>query len=138
MIDRRTVVASLLAFSLTSANAGAEANEMLETVVDGLDHPWSLAFLPDGTILVTERAGNLRTIGMDRKLSEPISGLPEVAAVGQGGLLDIALHPDFAQTRLVFLSFAEPREEGKNGTSVMRGRLSEDLRSLTDVKVIFR
>jgi glucose/arabinose dehydrogenase len=58
--------------------------------------------------------------------------------VGQGGLLDIALHPNFEQTRLVFLSFAEPREDGKNATSVMRGRLSEDFRSLTDVKVIFR
>jgi glucose/arabinose dehydrogenase len=138
MIDRRAVLASLLAVSLASLNACAESNEMLETVADGLDHPWSLAFLPDGTMLVTERAGNLRTIGMDRKLSEPISGLPAVAADGQGGLLDIALHPDFAQTRLVFLSFAEPREEGKNATSVMRGRLSEDLRSLTDVKVIFR
>jgi len=138
MIDRRAVVASLLAVSLTSLNACAESNEMLETVAEGLDHPWSLAFLPDGTILVTERAGNLRTIGMDRKLSTPISGLPEVAAVGQGGLLDTALHPNFEETRLVFLSFAEPREEGKNGTSVMRGRLSEDLRRLTDVKVIFR
>ena len=138
MIDRRSVVASLLAVSLAPLGACAESGEMLETVADGLDHPWSFAFLPDGTILVTERAGNLRTIGADRKLSDPISGLPEIAAGGQGGLLDIALHPNFPQTRLVFLSFAEPREEGKNGTSVMRGRLSEDLRSLTDVKVIFR
>ncbi|MCA3555880.1 PQQ-dependent sugar dehydrogenase [Aestuariivirga sp.] len=138
MIDRRTVAASLLALSLAPLSACAGPNELVETVADGLDHPWSLAFLPDGTMLVTERAGNLRTIGMDRRLSEPISGLPQVAAVGQGGLLDIALHPKFEQTRLVFLSFAEPREEGKNATSVMRGRLSEDLRSLTDVKVIFR
>jgi aldose sugar dehydrogenase len=142
MIDRRAVLASLLAVSLTPLRANADDNSvsaaMLETMADGLDRPWSFAFLPEGVILVTERAGALRTIGPDRKLSEPIAGLPEIAAVGQGGLLDIALHPGFEQTRLVFLSFAEPREEGKNATSVMRGRLSEDLRSLTDVKVIFR
>ena len=142
MIDRRAVVASLLAVSLTRLRANADDNSvsapMLETVADGLDRPWSFAFLPEGVILVTEKAGALRTIGPGRKLSEPIAGLPEIAAVGQGGLLDIALHPGFAQTRLVFLSFAEPRAAGKNATSVMRGRLSENLRSLTDVKVIFR
>ena len=138
MIDRRFVLASLLAVSLAPLRAHAESTEVLDTVVDGLDRPWSFAFLPYGTILVTEKAGALRSIGADRKLSEPIAGLPEVAAVGQGGLLDIALHPNFEQTRLVFLSFAEPREDGKNATSVMRGRLSEDFRSLTDVKVIFR
>lgn len=138
MIDRRAVVASLLAASLLPITACAGSNEMLETVAEGLDHPWSFAFLPDGTILVTERAGKLRTVGTDGKLTEPVTGLPEVSAVGQGGLLDIALHPDFANTRLVFLSFAEPREDGRNATSVMRGRLSEDLRSLTGVRVIFR
>jgi len=138
MIDRRRLVAGLLAVPLASLPARAQSTPKLETVAEGLDHPWSFAFLPDGTILVTERAGNLRTIGADRKLSEPITGLPQVAAVGQGGLLDVALHPNFAQTRLVFLSFAEPREEVKNATSVMRGKLSEDLRNLTDVKVIFR
>jgi glucose/arabinose dehydrogenase len=138
MIDRRAVLASLLAVSLAPLRANAAEEPMLETIADGLDRPWSFAFLPEGVILVTEKAGALRSIGRDRKLSQPISGLPAVAAVGQGGLLDIALHPDFAQTRLVFLSFAEPREDGKNATSVMRGRLSEDLLSLTDVKVIFR
>ncbi|PZF75550.1 PQQ-dependent sugar dehydrogenase [Aestuariivirga litoralis] len=138
MIDRRSLLASLLAVPLAPLAARASSNVTLETVAEGLDHPWSFAFLPEGPILVTERKGNLRTIASDGKLSEPISGLPEVAAGGQGGLLDIALHPNFATTRLVFLSFAEPREEGKNGTSVMRGRLSEDLRSLSDVKVIFR
>jgi glucose/arabinose dehydrogenase len=138
MIDRRAVLASLLALPLACVRANAASEPMLETIADGLDRPWSFAFLPDGVILVTEKVGALRTISGDRKLSEPISGLPEIAAVGQGGLLDIALHPAFAQTRLVFLSFAEPREEGKTATSVMRGRLSEDLRSLTDVKVIFR
>jgi glucose/arabinose dehydrogenase len=138
MIHRRTVLGSLLAVSLNTVQASAESTEMLEAVAGGLDRPWSFAFLPAGVILVTERSGTLRTIGVDRMLSDPIAGLPEVAAVGQGGLLDIALHPRFEQTRLVFLSFAEPREDGKNATSVMRGRLSEDLRSLADVKIIFR
>ena len=138
MINRRAVLASLAAVSLDPLRAAAGSTAMLETVADGLDHPWSFAFLPEGTIIVTERAGALRTIGADRKLSEPIAGLPEIAARDQGGLLDIALHPRFEQTRLVFLSFAEPREDGKNATSVMRGRLSEDLLSLTDIKIIFR
>jgi len=140
MIDRRAVLTSLLALSLAPSLAKAESvsDNMLETVAEGLDRPWSFAFLPEGVILVTEKSGALRTIGPGRKLSEPISGLPEIAAVGQGGLLDIALHPAFEQTRLVFLSFTEPRGQGKVATSVMRGRLSEDLRSLDDVKVIFR
>jgi glucose/arabinose dehydrogenase len=142
MIDRRTFAASLLALSLTPLAARADDvtlyDNMLEVVADGLDRPWSFAFLPEGVILVTEKAGALRTVGPGRKVSEPIAGLPRIAAVGQGGLLDIALHPRFEQTRLVFLSFAEPREGDKNATSVMRGRLSEDLRSLTDVKVIFQ
>jgi aldose sugar dehydrogenase len=140
MIDRRAVLASLLAVSLGPSWAKAESvsGNMLETVADGLDRPWSFAFLPEGVILVTEKAGALRTIGPGRALSEPVKGLPEIAAVGQGGLLDIALHPAFEQTRLVFLSFAEPREAGKVATSVMRGRLSEDLRRMADVRVIFR
>jgi glucose/arabinose dehydrogenase len=109
----------------------------LKTVVEGLDHPWSLAFLPDGRMLVTEREGRLRVASADGQLSEPIAGLPEVSAVGQGGLLDVVLHPQFQSNRLIYLSFAEPREGG-NATSVMRGHLSEDLKQITDVQVIFR
>ena len=143
-MDRRAVLFGLLAAatSLHPARAGEAYDTSLgqlrlETVAAGLDHPWSFAFLPEGPILVTEREGRLRSIGADGKLSEPIGGLPEVSAVGQGGLLDIALPPDFSATRLVFLSFAEPREEG-NATSVMRGRLAADLSRLEEVKVIFR
>lgn len=112
-------------------------NVKLETVTEGLANPWSLAFLPDGRMLVTEREGRLRVISKTGEMSEPVAGLPEVSADGQGGLLDVALHPQFEATRLVFMSFAEPREGG-NGTSVMRGKLSEDLRALEDVKIIFR
>lgn len=139
MIHRRAVLASLFAVSLPRyLRADSYPGPMVEAVGDGLDRPMSFAFLPEGTLLITEKAGALRTIGGDRKLSEPIAGLPDVDAADQGGLLDIAIHPGFANTRLVFLSFTEPREGGMNAASVMRGRLSEDLRSITDVKVIFR
>ena len=97
----------------------------LETVASGLDHPWSFAFLPDGRMLVTEREGRLRVVSSDGALSDPVEGLPEVSAVGQGGLLDVVLHPQFSSNRLVYMSFAEPRDGG-NATSVMRGTLSED------------
>lgn len=109
----------------------------LQVVAEGLDHPWSMAFLPGGRMLVTEREGALRVVMPDGALSDPVAGLPDVSAVGQGGLLDVVLHPQFEANRLVYLSFAEPRDDG-NATSVMRGRLSEDLTQLSDVQVIFR
>lgn len=105
------------------------------TVATGLERPWGIAFLPDGRALVTERPGRLRIVSTDGRVSEPLDGVPAVDAVNQGGLLDVALDPDFAATRLVYLSYAEPREGG-NGTAVARGRLEE--RGLEDVQVIFR
>lgn len=105
------------------------------TIVDGLEHPWGLAFLPDGRMLVTERPGRLRVVNVDGSLSRPISGVPRVQARGQGGLLDVALHPQFAENGLVYLSFAEPGSGGA-GTSVARGRLDGD--ALKDVEVIFQ
>ena len=109
----------------------------VETFVEGMSHPWAIAFLPEGGMLVTERSGNLRAVGEDGSLSEPISGLPEVDARDQGGLLDVALDPDFAENRHVYVSYAEAGEGG-NGTAVARGVLSEDMTSLEDVEVIFR
>lgn len=109
----------------------------VETVAGGLEHPWGLAFLPDGRMLVTERPGRLRIVGADGKLSQPLAGLPSVMARGQGGLLDVALDPDFARNRLVYLSFAEPRAGG-NGTSVARGRLNEQGTALSAVEIAFR
>jgi len=102
---------------------------------EGLEHPWSLAFLPDGRALVTERPGRLRYVAPDGTVSAPISGLPQVDARGQGGLLDVVLDPDFAQNNLIYLSYAE-RGEGGNGTAVARGRLAAN--RLEDVEVIFR
>src|SRR5215207_10912015 len=79
------------------------------TVVEGLQNPWSLAFLPGGKMLITERPGNLRVLGTDGKLSSPVAGLPPVLARGQGGLLDVVLDPAFAKNNLIYWSFSEPR-----------------------------
>jgi glucose/arabinose dehydrogenase len=107
----------------------------VETVSDGLDHPWGLAFLPDGRMLVTERPGRLRIVTKDGSKSEPLKGVPEVFAQGQGGLLDVALDPHFADNCLIYLSYSEPGEDGA-GTAVARGKLSDG--SIDDVEVIFR
>jgi glucose/arabinose dehydrogenase len=109
----------------------------VETVAGGLEHPWGLAFLPDGRMLVTERPGRLRLVGPDGRLSGPITGVPNVAARGQGGLLDVVLDPGFAQNRTIYLSFAEPRAGG-SGTSVARARLNERGTALEGTKVIFQ
>ena len=107
----------------------------VETVAGGLDHPWGLAFLPDGRMLVTEKPGRLRLVAKDGKTSEPLKGVPEVFAEGQGGLLDVALDPDFAANGLVYLSYSESGEGGA-GTAVARGKLADN--GLDDVQVIFR
>jgi aldose sugar dehydrogenase len=103
----------------------------------GLERPWAVEPLPDGRFLVSEKAGRLRLISAKGEIGEPIAGVPKVDAAGQGGLLDIALSPAFASDRTIYLSFAEPREGG-NATSVARGALSADGRSLAYVRVIFR
>lgn len=111
------------------------AEVKVETISTGLVNPWALAFLPDGRMLVTERPGRLRVIGRDGEISEPLGGLPEIAARGQGGLLDIALGPDFATERWVYFSFSEPGDGGAS-TAVARGRLGDG--RLDDVQVVFR
>jgi len=105
----------------------------VETVVEGLTHPWGLAFLPDGRMLVTERPGRLRIVSSAGAISEPLSGIPEVYAVGQGGLLDVALDPDFTSNRRVYVAYSEPGGAGAS-TAVARGTLTDDC--LKDV--IFR
>ncbi|MGB5773462.1 MAG: PQQ-dependent sugar dehydrogenase [Sedimenticolaceae bacterium] len=108
----------------------------IEVIARGLENPWSVAFLPDGGYLVTERPGQLRLVQADGKLVEsPIGGLPTVSARGQGGLLDVALHPEFEKNRWVYLSYAEAGRGGV-GTAVARGRL-DGLR-LRDTEVLFR
>ncbi len=108
----------------------------LVTVADGLEHPWSIAFLPGGDMLVTERTGKLRAIRGGKLQPEPISGVPAVRVGGQGGLLDVVLHPDFANNQLVYLSFSKPSADGATGTTaIVRGRLEGN--ALTGVQEIF-
>ena len=138
---------SLFPFLLAAAATGAcqdaphvapsgETKVDVTTVAKGLEHPWSLAFLPDGRMLVTERPGRLRYVTREGVLSDPVGGVPAVDAKGQGGLLDVVLDPDFAQNATIYLSYAEPGEDGTNGTAVARARL--DGGRLSGVKVIFR
>ena len=143
----RSAAALLLAASLYAAapaqagqiHATGAASIRVETVASGLHHPWGLAFLPDGRMLVTERKGLLRVVTPDGEVSGAIYGVPEVEARGQGGLLDIALDPDFAENRRIYLSYAEAGEGRLNGTAVARGRLEGDSAfQLKDVEVIFR
>ena len=140
---RRVLV--ILAFgTLLASTAMAEQSELgelqLTEVVGGLEHPWALAFLPDGQgSLVTERPGRLRWLDSEGRLSLPIAGVPAVYGRGQGGLLDVALSPQFASDRLIYLSYAEADDGGERaGTAVGRGRLAADMRTLENFQVIFR
>jgi glucose/arabinose dehydrogenase len=147
---RKTLMTTLCASAVlafaTAASAAPvqtfkseEGTVEVTTVVRGLEHPWSVAFLPEQQgMLVTERPGNLRWVSAEGKLSAPLSGVPEVWAKGQGGLLDVVLSPDFKQDRTVYLSYAEAGEDGKAGTAVGRGQLSKDLKRLDNFDVIFR
>ena len=141
---RRLLV--LFAAMLVAGVSGAVADETyhsnhyklrVETVATGLEHPWSLAFLPNGEMLVTERPGRLRIVSPDGRLSPPLVGVPEVYARGQGGLLDVALDPDFERNGVIYLSYAEPGEGG-GGTAVARAVLDIASGRLTDLEVVFR
>lgn len=109
----------------------------IEEVTGGLVHPWGMAFLPDGRMLVTERPGRLRVVSESGDVSEPVAGTPAVFAEGQGGLLDVALDPDFSENRLVWLSYAEPGEGGAS-TALGRGRLNAEANRIEEFEVIFR
>ncbi len=124
----------------TRAPAAPRTAVKVETFARGLEHPWGLQFLPDGGLLVTERPGRLRLVSAKGVLSPPIEGVPQVSAAGQGGLLDVALAPDFVRSGEIYLSYAEPRDARTNGTSVARAKLelTGDGGKLTDLAVIFR
>ncbi|MGB1026441.1 MAG: PQQ-dependent sugar dehydrogenase, partial [Rhodospirillaceae bacterium] len=108
------------------------------TFAEGLENPWGMALLPDGSWLVTERPGRMRLVGPNGAVSGAIAGLPEVHARRQGGLLDVAVQNDFAETRQVWWSYAEPRGRGESATAVATGVLSADGRSFSNVRVIFQ
>ncbi len=134
------VAATALAEITNAPPPASKSSFTVETVASGLAYPWALQFLPDGRMLVTERPGRMRLIGQDGKLSAPIDGLPVVAAINQGGLLDLALDPKFADNGFIYITFAELRGANLNGTSVARARLFLDSTGakLLDVSVIFR
>ncbi len=144
---KAALVVSLAICPLAVRSVGAQAPQsptpkykegivQVETVARGLEHPWALAFLPDGRMLVTERPGRVRIVDTGGRVSDPVRGVPAVLARGQGGLLDVALDPQFSVNRLVYLSYAEPQADGTAGTAVARGRLAND--RLDEVRVIYR
>ncbi|ADP16624.1 glucose/sorbosone dehydrogenase family protein [Achromobacter xylosoxidans A8] len=130
-------LSAALAVSAQPGPEPASVPARVTAVVGGLNHPWAMAFLPEGGVLITERPGSLRLLRIPGGLSKPLAGVPKVAAQGQGGLLDVALSPDFAKDRYVYLSYAEA-EGSKSGTAVGRGRLSADGSALEDFRVLFR
>ncbi|MEO3989309.1 PQQ-dependent sugar dehydrogenase [Pseudocitrobacter cyperus] len=135
----RRVFLSLTLSSLLYVTSVQAAGVNVEVLQNKLNHPWSLAFLPDDRgLLITLRGGELRHWQAGKGLSAPIAGVPQVWANGQGGLLDVVLAPDFAQSRRVWLSFAEADDNGNAGTAVGYGKLSEDNQRLTDFNVMFR
>jgi glucose/arabinose dehydrogenase len=136
---------AVLLFGVTVAACAQPKLEPLRTsvVAQPLEHPWAMAFLPvgepRGRLLVTERPGRMRVVLADGTLSAPLSGLPPVVAEGQGGLLDVVLHPRFEANRLVYWSYSEASADGEtNSTAVARGKLDLAALALTEVKVIFR
>ncbi|ACL74225.1 PQQ-dependent sugar dehydrogenase [Thioalkalivibrio sulfidiphilus] len=138
-ITWRSLLALLLILPLgvACANPNLDTREHVVKVVpltDGLENPWSLAFLPNGDMLITERPGRLRIFRDGQLLPDPVAGLPEIRAFRQGGLLDIALHPDFENNRLLYLSYAANHQGGIT-TRVARGRFEND--TLHDVEVLF-
>lgn len=136
---RRAVTAAAVGLTWVVAVPAVAAALRAETVASGLEHPWAVAFLPEGRFLVTERPGRLRVVEADGRLGPPVAGLPRVDAAGQGGLLDVVLDGDFARNRTLYFCYAEPDPQGRgNATALARAVLSADASRLQDVRVIFR
>ncbi|MDP2241359.1 MAG: PQQ-dependent sugar dehydrogenase [Burkholderiales bacterium] len=140
----KSAMLAIAIFAAAVSNAAAQ-NRVVQSekqafrivsLVEGLDHPWSMAFLPDGRMLVTERPGRLRVVSRDFRLDpRPIAGVPPVAAVGQGGLFDVVLHPEYAGNGWIYLAYNGPGAGG-HGTELMRARL--DGHRLVQAQVLFR
>ncbi len=141
MYMTRLFATALGIFLLTSTSASAQEDLPFDIKpVTSFDEPWALAFLPDGRLLVTEKKGTLFIVSQDGEKSRPVSGVPDVDYGGQGGLGDVALHPDFTDNGLIYLSYAEAGVGGTRGAAVMRAVLSENDRGgyLSDAEVVWR
>ncbi len=135
---KQVVIWGVISFLMATATASNSANfEIMQTqkgievqveeLANGLNHPWGMAFLPDGRLLITERnTGRLHIMSTSNTLSHPVQGVPDVWARGQGGLMDVALHPEYAENNYVYLSYAKPGQDGKAATALGRGKLVED------------
>ena len=145
-VVRAATAAGFVALMVVTIGPAAQASESqvfdtqrerfrVNTLVRGLEHPWSLAFLPGGDMLITERPGRLLRVDGETRQATTVRGLPAIASIGQGGLLDVTLHPEFASNRLIYISFSGADDNGV-GTEVARGRLVGD--TLENVEVIFR
>lgn len=136
---KRLLATTLSVFLIAGAQAQSDLPFDVEPITS-FDEPWALAFLPDGRMLVTERKGNLLIVTQDGQKSRPLRGIPDVDYGGQGGFGDVALHPDFAENGLVYLSYAEGGTGGARGAAVARGVLNQTERGgyLSDVEVIWR
>jgi aldose sugar dehydrogenase len=131
---KQTLILAAVLGSLVAFVAPAQKPYVVETLATGLAHPWSLAFLPDGRLLVTERAGRLRVIEKGALNPQPVAGLPPVYVAGQGGLFDVLPAPDFARSGIIYLSFAHG-DARANNTRLIRARLQDH--TLTQVQVLF-
>lgn len=124
------------AFAQSPVLRSAYHDYRVSTIADGLIHPWSIAFLPGGDVLITERPGRLRIVRNGNLLPNPVAGVPQVFARGQGGLLDVVPHPDFASNRLLYISYSKPVGDGSESTTaVIRGRFEND--RLSDIEELF-
>lgn len=129
-------IASPLVAGQSPIMRSAHHDYRVVTVAEALEHPWSIAFLPSGETLITEQAGRLRIVRNGALLAEPVAGVPEVHYEGQGGLMDVVPHPDFASNRLLYLSYSKPIGDGSEATTaVIRGRFEND--RLSDIEEIF-
>ena len=138
---RFPLITLILLIGITRSAAGQEIKRSayhdyrIETVVEGLQQPWSIAFLPDGDMLVTEKPGRLRIVRNGILLPDPVAGIPTVQSGGQAGLLDVVPHPDFASNRLLYLSYSKPSDNSESTTAVIRGRFENG--ELTNREDIF-
>lgn len=129
---------AIVSFEAWAQSFSTEKAEIrTDIVASGLENPWGLDFLPDNAMVVTERAGRMRIVGADGSISEPVAGLPEIAARGQGGLLDVAVSPDFAESRKIYFTYSEPGQDGA-GTAIASATLvGGEQPKLENVEVLF-